>query len=841
MLRLLAQLAEVQKAYEEAIARADRNFNREVFDAARTGYNQALSVKPGEAYPAEMVARIDSIEDARARLLAEQQASEAARLKALEERRNKAYNESIAMADAYFSNKEYNAASNEYKSALDVKPGEAYPQQRIAEIKGILDQLAEVQKAYDAAIARADRNFNREVFDAARAGYNQALSVKPGEAYPAEMVARIDSIEDARARLLAEQQASKAARLKALEERRNKAYNEAIAMADAHFSDKEYYVASDEYKSALKVKPGETYPQQRIAEIKSILARQAEAQKAYEEAIARADKAFSRNAYPEAQKGYNDALVIKPSEEYPKSQLLKINRLIDETARKQELERSYLTAIAQADSLYNNKQFELSITSYEQALSLKPNEKYPKAQIEAARANILELAKLLERQKARDQAYQNAITQADREFNARNFTQAESGYNNALTIKPGEDYPKKQLVKIAEARRQAILEQYNKIIAEADTDFKNKQYQDARKKYSNALIIIPKDVYAVSRIAEIDNIIESMAAAERERKRIQQDYMLAISQADEAFDLGQYTKANNFYTLALTLKPSEAYPAERIEEIKQILERQKTDEKYRNTLIAAYSLYQMKNYTDSRKEYVKALAIKPNEVYPKSQISKIDKILLEQERVRLIAQQQATQSIAKQQEEVPVAQVETISRKQYVNSEMQQAYDEYIKSADMAFDMKEYNVARFYYREALGIIPDEPHPTGRLREIKKIIDGRMFDRLEREYQQWIDKADEALIGGELAIARAYYNRALGVKTQEQYPRDRLDEIASRLQQQRGQQNLKEYQDLISIADKTLTERNYTVARFYYMKASHLRPSESYPKEQIKKIGRALGH
>ncbi|VAW23492.1 hypothetical protein MNBD_BACTEROID01-2562, partial [hydrothermal vent metagenome] len=830
-----------QKAYDEAIARADRNFNREVFDAARLGYNQALSAKPGEAYPAEMVAKIDSIEGARARLLAEQKAGEAARLKALEEQRNKAYDEFIAMADAHFSNKEYNVASNGYKSALEVKPNEAYPQQRIAEIKGILARLAKAQKAYDEAIARADRNFNREVFDAARSGYNQALLVKPGEAYPAEMVARIDSIEGARARLLAEQQAGEAARLKALEERRNKAYNEAIAMGDAHFSNKRYDAASNEYKSALDVKPGEAYPQQRIAEIEGILAQQAEAQKAYDEAIARADKAFARAAYPEAQNGYNEALAIKPSEEYPKAQLLKISHFIEEIAKKQELERSYITAIEQADSLYNSKQFELSITSYEQALTLKPNEKYPKAQIEAARVNILELAKLQERQNARNQAYLNAIEKADNEFNARNFARAESGYNNALTIKPGEDYPKKQLAKIAEARRQAILGQYNKIVAGADTDFKNKQYQDARKKYSNALVIIPKDAYAVSRIAEIDNIIESMAAAERERKRIQQDYMLAISQADEAFGLEQYTKANNFYTLALTLKPSETYPAEKVEEIKQILERRKTDEKYRNILIAAYSLYQMKNYPDSRDEYVKALAIKPNEAYPKSQISKIDKILLEQERARLIAKQQATQSVTKQQEEVPVAQVETISRKQYVNSEMQQAYDGYIKSADMAFDMKEYNVARFYYREALGIIPDEPHPTGRLREIKKIIDGRMFDRLEREYQQWIDKADEALIGGELAIARAYYNRALGVKSQEQYPRARLDEIASRLQQQRGQQNLKEYQDLISIADKTLTERNYTVARFYYMKALHLRPSESYPKEQIKKIGRALGH
>ena len=57
----MAQLSAAQKAYEEAIAQADREFKAEEFDAAKTAYNAAKQAKSDETYPDEMIAKIDSI------------------------------------------------------------------------------------------------------------------------------------------------------------------------------------------------------------------------------------------------------------------------------------------------------------------------------------------------------------------------------------------------------------------------------------------------------------------------------------------------------------------------------------------------------------------------------------------------------------------------------------------------------------------------------------------------------------------------------------------------------------------------------------------------------------
>src|SRR5690606_10766256 len=99
---------------------------------------------------------------------------------------------------------EYETSRTAYQSALQVKPGETYPQQRIEEIGQILTQLASAREAYDAAISRADRDFQSENFDVAKTAYTEAQQAKPEETYPAEQIAKIDSIVEERARLAAE-------------------------------------------------------------------------------------------------------------------------------------------------------------------------------------------------------------------------------------------------------------------------------------------------------------------------------------------------------------------------------------------------------------------------------------------------------------------------------------------------------------------------------------------------------------------------------------------------------------------------------------------------------------
>ncbi len=333
---MLAQLSASQKAYEDAIAKADREFNREGFDAAIAAYNEAKTAKPEESYPDEQLAKIDSIVTTRARLAEEAAAAEAERLAAIQAEKDKNYSDAIARADALFNEKEYENARTEYRSALEIKPEETVPQQKIEEIGTLLAQLSASQKAYEDAIAKADREFNREGFDAAIAAYNEAKTAKPEESYPDEQLAKIDSIVTTRARLAEEAAAAEAERLAAIQAEKDKNYSDAIARADALFNEKEYENARTEYRSALEIKPEETVPQQRIEEIGTLLAQLENERKAkevldknYIDLITQADRFFTIKSYDQSKTKYNDALGLKPDETYPKERIAEIDKILN--------------------------------------------------------------------------------------------------------------------------------------------------------------------------------------------------------------------------------------------------------------------------------------------------------------------------------------------------------------------------------------------------------------------------------------------------------------------------------------------------------------------------------
>ena len=110
----------------------------------------------------------------------------------------------------------------------------------------------------------------------------------------------------------------------------------------------------NDYKDALALKPAETHPKSRIAEIEGKLdaAAQAKAEeerlarekqdrdKQYSDLIAAADQSFQARNYEEARTGYSDAAGVKNEEKYPKDQLAEIERLLAELASKADEAKS---------------------------------------------------------------------------------------------------------------------------------------------------------------------------------------------------------------------------------------------------------------------------------------------------------------------------------------------------------------------------------------------------------------------------------------------------------------------------------------------------------------------
>ena len=765
---ILAQLSASQKDYEAAVARADLEFRREEFEAAKLAFNDAQVAKSDETYPDEMLAKIDSIVETRARLAAEAEAeqirlaeeaaaAEAARLAAIQAEKDKNYSDAIAKADEFFNQQDYDKARNEYRTASTVKPDEIYAQQRIEEIGTILAQLSAAQKAYEAAVARADLEFRREEFEAAKLAFNDAKTAKADETYPDEMLEKIDSIVETRARLAAEAEAeqvrlaeeaavAETARLATIQAEKDKNYSGAIAKGDEFFNQQDYGNARNEYRTASTVKPEEIYAQQRIEEIGTILAQLSAAQKAYEAAVARADLEFRREEFEAAKLAFNDAKTAKADETYPDEMLEKIDSIVETRAR--------LAAEAEAEQVRL-----------------------------AEEAAVAETARLATIQAEKDKNYSGAIAKGDEFFNQQDYGNARNEYRTASTVKPEE-------------------------------------------------------IYAQQRIEEIGIKLDELELARQQQDTLNKKYAGLIQQADRLFSSNEYLSSKGKYEAALQLKPDEVYPKERITEIGDILRRQKTDEEYRIIIVAADGFFKAKTYLEAKVEYEKAIVLKPNEAYPKSQINKINDIL-EKEQQGILAEQKAAENL--QQRTLAIAQMneEIDARNVESEAELKSLYDQFIVKADAFFNDKQYNVARAWYYRALEIMPNEAYPQQRIDEINRIISGMMFSQRDRDYQKYINLGDSTFRENQLAVARGWYNQALGIKGDEPYPKSQIagiqTKIAERLAGQTGQQ----FEQNMEKASKAFDEKNYNVSRFWYKKALELRPNDETAKARLTEIQSAL--
>ena len=703
----------------------------------------------------------------------------------------KEYDEFLVKAASEFDRGEYILSLGDYKAAGRIFPHEQYPKDRIAEINDLIAILGlqeELEKQttekYNQFIREADRQFTAREYPASRDNYSQALFLKPGDAYSTGRISEIDRLiaEAEQVRLLAEKQAAEQARLMAEQTAREaalqaeqarieKQYQEAVASADQLFNLQQYSGSIEGYRNALKIKPGEPYPAQRIAEAEAIMAELTATQKAYNEAIATADKAFRQQQYRQARKGYEDALKIKSSEKYPEEMLDKIDAIEEEMMRLAE-EKARLEA-----------------------------EKLAKEQAarEAAEAERIRLAE----EKARIEAEKLAREQA-----AREAAEAER-------IRLAEEKARLEAEKLA--REQAAREA-----------------AEAEKARLEAERIAREEAARLAAEAEkARQEEEKVRLAEENRNK---EYARLIMLADQAFESKQLVLAASNYKNALLLKPNEIHPKNRLVSIDSLQVVQQNDEKYRHFLVAADAGMRSNEWEKARENYGKASEIKPEEEYPQRKIREIDEIL-----------QKLAQNNKGDAPVLPVTPVEQSAPStgqgsgpgRTITDETSALYNGIIAMADQAFDEKSYNVSRAWYYKALAVKPGEPYPTGRIAEINRIIASLQLSQLEREFQGYIDKGDEAFRTDQLAVARGWYNRSLNIKSNDSYALSQIADIQMKVEERLQGNTENVFRKYIEEGDNAFRSKNYNIARVWYHRARELKPSDPLTGEKLENVRKAL--
>jgi tetratricopeptide (TPR) repeat protein len=433
----------------------------------------------------------------------------------------------------------------------------------------------------------------------------------------------------------------------------------------------------------------EHYTAKMMAKVEKILAQlQRLKEEDYRRLIRKGDHHFDRKAYQSSITFYQKALDQRPDDRYPKKQIERARKLLKKHQKRQTF---YENAISRADALYDAEKYEKAREIYYEALSYDRSASYPKQQIEKIEENLRRM-----KAERKTRQYQDIIKQADKAFDNENFDAARSSYQKALTVKPDKQHPNERLKRIEAIVQKRTRESnvYNRLIRQADSSFTESAYANAKTRYSEALFIKPANAYPRDQISKIDDILEEISAREKREKLLNDKYRDAINTADQLFENGAYEDARVAYNQASKVKPGASYPQKKISTIDQILQKrrenkEKNDQGYREAVSEADQSMEQKNYEAALQHYHQALAFKPEKSYPRSQIEKINNVLSQLEK-------------EKQEQE----------RKN-------QRYTQAINDADKCFRDKAYYDAKVNYEKALGYKPDELYPKKQLEKIEK--------------------------------------------------------------------------------------------------------------------------
>lgn len=758
----LAEKTEKDKtAYEEAIARADELYSQENYDAAMLAYSDALRYWPeGE----HAKARLGSISE----------------IMALRKAQEEAYANTITLADKHFAAKDYEAAKAEYRKAIDINPFEQYPKVRIDEIDMILAEIRSQLEQYEAVIAGADKLFNVGDYAEARTQYLRAQEIFSDRKYPADQISMIDEI---------------LGREMAIRE----AYLAAIVRGDEHYEAREWEDAKVDYVEANDLIPEEPYPGQKIAEINGILAQLKAEKETYELALNKADQLYSEGDLSGALAEYRKAVALFSNEEYPKQKIEEISGMLDEQERLAGIESDYQEAIDSGDRLMQEEKYAGARASYELALTLKSGEAYPKEKIDAIDAIITERARLA----GIEESYAQAIRSADALLAGQKYAAARDAYMDAATIKPDEEYPPQKIGEIdallAEMTRLEEEQAYRTAMEEANGYFDNKQYREARSSYETVLALRPGDAVATQRLAEVNGMLDELARIQELEDR----YNEAIMAAEAAFDARKYHEAREAFTAALGIKADETYPTGKISEIDAILAEQARlqtiEQEYARAISEADSLMQIQEFEASIAAWEKASGIKPGEAYPAEKIAVINEILEEIARQQALDERYA-QTIAaaddlldrsaylealneyqaarelKPREPYPAEKISEINQKLAVlEEERDKAFNAAIAQADSYFDMGNYRNAKSAYQTALDIKPSDQHARERLDEVTVLYMAEL-ESLKTEYRKVIADADNYFNEKIYDGAIENYRIAAGILPDEEYPEKMIRRI-----------------------------------------------------------------
>lgn len=469
IIALLASInlqAQSTSEYRKLIEEADRYFEVGDIGFARIDYEKAVKINPSDEHPRLKLAELD-------------------RLALTQKKNDSLFELRLINAERYFKAANYNLAQTEFIKSLELKPGSVFVKERLATITKLnkKDELKNIDQGSNLSlsVSKQETKPNTAISSTQKEKIQPLVDNQPSNdktsnqkesfktiviptseivSQPSQLQVLLNSADEyikANDFENAIQKLQSASALKPtdkniksrlvlakaqLEKRKKeeKSYTDLIASAEKQIIQNNTHGAIESYENALKIKPNETSIQNKLISLRDKLTVEIKLDQDFKVIVDKADNLFHANNLTDAGKAYEQARSIKPEDKYVKDKLLEISR-IEAIANGEKLKK-YKEAIDLADALVKQEDWQGAVQSYNQAAEYQPKEQYPKQRITELNIKLQTLeAQLLA-------SYNSSIAEGDKAYQTRSWDVAMDNYIQAARAKSSNNLAQNQISKI---------------------------------------------------------------------------------------------------------------------------------------------------------------------------------------------------------------------------------------------------------------------------------------------------------------------------------------------------------------------------------------------------------
>ena len=475
-----------EERFFQYIDRADNYYANSELEKALAEYNKALKIYPKDEYALNKKAEITTT---------------------LKDEKDKldSFNEMVAIGDKLMKSEKYAEAVMQYESALKLYPNNSAVKEKYQNAKNQKETYNTKISEFERLNAQGQEFTLRKRYAEAIDAYQQALQLFPNDKELPNIIKDLQTKKDISDR-----------------------YEAKINEADALYEDQSYAEAKAAYQAALTVIPDDSYASGMIArvdeivnspEYKKIQSDKAKLDNDFANFMHKGENAEGIKNYELALSFYVNALELKPNNAealakkknaedmilYLEQQRKEQERLAAIEAEKQR-KAQIQTLINTGNQQITNKQYANAEQTFNQVLALDPNNTTATQKLGVIAGYYEEI------QRQKQENYNKAMGIGDFAFERDNFTEAIKQYNIALTNKPGDETATRQLSLAQQKenlRLQALEDEYNNYIAQAETHLKSKDYDKAIDFYNKAINVNTGNPYPANKIKEISDILKA--------------------------------------------------------------------------------------------------------------------------------------------------------------------------------------------------------------------------------------------------------------------------------------------------------------------------------------------